>query len=909
MSTPNETILITVDIAANNARLVELTKQLNENRDAQKALTEAGKAGRITADELAAGQVRLKQTAAAIGQETRTLTKANQQQDAANKAATGSIVELRAQLATGTAAYNALSAAERDNTDAGQKLQATNKATSDQLKVLEAAIGDTRRNVGNYAGSIGPLIQELVKLQEQQKTVGEGSAEYKKVAQQIGFVSKAAQEAGAKAGLSYDQTQAKLKEYGDAVRPVIAEVVKLEKEQESLEEGSEAYTRIGFKLAGVEKKLEKIPVETKAFGAALKDAAGQSDVLGGALSKVTGLKEKYAQATSLAKLATGGEVTALGALRLALIATGLGALVVVLGSVVVFLTKTAEGTKLVENVMARVGAVVNVVTDRLGALGKAVMQVLSGDFSGAATTAKAALSGIGDEISREVTLAGDLSKARQQLDRDTASNIDTNKRLLNEVERLKNVRDNEFNTLQVRKKANEDAFAVELQREKTLADLARRRIAILKAEIDQRGGEAKVSLEQLKEYKEAQNELSDIQEDAAGKQNELITNRFQLNKDGLDKEKAAAAALEALRKKLDDAKLKSIEADIAAGKTREEAAAAALAREDAARVGALAKQEKDRTDKLAAAAASHARDLAMLERNLDQRRVLLETDRASGLVTQEQYDARLAVIDEGGFAARLLLARHYNQDANEADKARTRFHNTELEKQTTKERLEQGKRVAIAQAFGTELGALVAQSLTDAGQSLESFAGKFLILILDTLEKQVLAGQVAILVGSLAKEGIAGLIEAAALTATVTAAFEGVKAIISTQTSPGFATGGLITGPGTGTSDSIPARLSNGESVMNANTTAMFAPLLSHLNVLGGGVAFATGGLVPSAGRQGTPRANDGGFVARSLGSGLIDYTALASALERVNLSVGVRVIDQAAKKYNGPRSYGQLGG
>lgn len=53
-----------------------------------------------------------------------------------------------------------------------------------------------------------------------------------------------------------------------------------------------------------------------------------------------------------------------------------------------------------------------------------------------------------------------------------------------------------------------------------------------------------------------------------------------------------------------------------------------------------------------------------------------------------------------------------------------------------------------------------------------------------------------------------------------------------------FATGGYVSGAGTGTSDSIPVRVSNGESIMNANTTAMFGGLLSSLNQLGGGVPF-----------------------------------------------------------------------
>lgn len=60
----------------------------------------------------------------------------------------------------------------------------------------------------------------------------------------------------------------------------------------------------------------------------------------------------------------------------------------------------------------------------------------------------------------------------------------------------------------------------------------------------------------------------------------------------------------------------------------------------------------------------------------------------------------------------------------------------------------------------------------------------------------------------------------------------------------GLAKGGYVSGPGSGTSDSIPAMLSNGESVINAASTAMFAPLLSTINQIGGGRKFAQGGMV-----------------------------------------------------------------
>ena len=114
----------------------------------------------------------------------------------------------------------------------------------------------------------------------------------------------------------------------------------------------------------------------------------------------------------------------------------------------------------------------------------------------------------------------------------------------------------------------------------------------------------------------------------------------------------------------------------------------------------------------------------------------------------------------------------------------------------------------------------------------------------------------------------------AAVATTITTVLAGIASAISTVKSAKFATGGLVSGPGTGTSDSIPARLSNGESVINARSTAMFGPLLSSLNQAGGGVAFN-----PAAGGQ-----RDGyEFLA----------AAVAAGMKNVNLRVGVDEITQ----------------
>ncbi|MGO3031236.1 hypothetical protein [Pseudomonas helleri] len=66
----------------------------------------------------------------------------------------------------------------------------------------------------------------------------------------------------------------------------------------------------------------------------------------------------------------------------------------------------------------------------------------------------------------------------------------------------------------------------------------------------------------------------------------------------------------------------------------------------------------------------------------------------------------------------------------------------------------------------------------------------------------------------------------------------------------GFSTGGLISGPGTGTSDSILSRLSNGEYVMTADAVRMFGTgLLDQMNA-GQLPAFATGGGIGESGPQ-----------------------------------------------------------
>lgn len=133
-------------------------------KDEKKQLDEAGKsykAGTIGQDEYkkavgdaAKAQIELKKQLldvnASISDNNREIktntTLLNSQED--------SVDALRAQLAKNTKELNAMSAATRNNTDEGQKLVTETKEISDRLKDMEKAVGDNRRNVGNYAESI-----------------------------------------------------------------------------------------------------------------------------------------------------------------------------------------------------------------------------------------------------------------------------------------------------------------------------------------------------------------------------------------------------------------------------------------------------------------------------------------------------------------------------------------------------------------------------------------------------------------------------------------------------------------------------------------------------------------------------------------------------------------------------------
>lgn len=136
-------------------------------------------------------------------------------------------------------------------------------------------------------------------------------------------------------------------------------------------------------------------------------------------------------------------------------------------------------------------------------------------------------------------------------------------------------------------------------------------------------------------------------------------------------------------------------------------------------------------------------------------------------------------------------------------------------------------------------------------------------------------------VAASAGKGLFGLAEIATLVTTI---ISNMTAAIGIVNSAKFAKGGLVEGSGTGTSDSIPAMLSNGESVMTARATSMFAPLLSAINVAGGGVPIQV--------REKSSQALGEEMIARAIARGMKDVHPIVSVTEINKVGSQVKVVE-----------------
>lgn len=196
----------------------------------------------------------------------------------------------------------------------------------------------------------------------------------------------------------------------------------------------------------------------------------------------------------------------------------------------------------------------------------------------------------------------------------------------------------------------------------------------------------------------------------------------------------------------------------------------------------------------------------------------------------EIYDARFKLIDEEEKRLdELEQAKETNLTASERRRRALSKERATLEAQQESE---------LAQLENDRANAAADAAIKQANLNFALAAGQIAISTAEAIIKSVAESPITFGLPFSAFAAAAGAIQLAAANSARTTAIAqaeasrpGKSGAASVRVSK--ADGGLITGPGNGVSDSVPANLSNGEFVVNANATQRYLPLLTQLNQSG----------------------------------------------------------------------------
>lgn len=211
--------------------------------------------------------------------------------------------------------------------------------------------------------------------------------------------------------------------------------------------------------------------------------------LGGVKNYISNVNQKL---ITVAKTTT-GLTRVVKLLGTAMLGLGIGALLVVLASLVSWFTKTQKGVEAANKIMGALGATVNVLIDRASKLGSALVNLFTGNFKQAGNDAKSIFAGIGDEIVNETKQAWKLAEVLNEIDKREVMLSMSRAANRAEIEKLKKAADDQTLSTQERIKAAEKAAAMEKEDLKIQTDLAKARIANML-------GYTKVTKEALKTF-------------------------------------------------------------------------------------------------------------------------------------------------------------------------------------------------------------------------------------------------------------------------------------------------------------------------------------------------------------------------------------------------------------------------
>lgn len=160
-----------------------------------------------------------------------------------------------------------------------------------------------------------------------------------------------------------------------------------------------------------------------------------SDLANGNIKALPGL---FTGATT----AAGGFAKGLTGVKAALIATGIGAIIVALGTAIGAVTQyfreTEEGAIVWKKTMNTIKAYTEPVLGIIEALGKSIVMLLKGDFKGAWDNIKTAVAGVGEEYKKNAQLLKEVNAITEVMDKKTRESKREIAKLEREIADLKN---------------------------------------------------------------------------------------------------------------------------------------------------------------------------------------------------------------------------------------------------------------------------------------------------------------------------------------------------------------------------------------------------------------------------------------------------------------------------------------
>ena len=325
-------------------------------------------------------------------------------------------------------------------------------------------------------------------------------------------------------------------------------------------------------MGAVEKATEKANDAAEEYEDTLGDLAKETEVFG---VSINGISSAFKGSIKAVK----GSVTSLKGFKTALIATGVGAFVVVLGTLATAFASTSQGMALVEDVSSILANTWQVVIKRVGLLAKGLTQFFSGDFSKSFETLGDAVSGFGSEIAEAAKQGSILAQRERDLVTEKNALLVSQAAEIANLEKLRNFSDDVTQSLEDRIKATEKARAIIAKQSADNVAIAEKELQLFRDSNDL----TNLSIEQQKTLAELEAEIYIKRGEA------IATDTGELTK--LNGFKDELAALEADRRQVEADALAEIE------RKAEEAADAEVSRIEKVAAAKIKADKKVLSDK------------------------------------------------------------------------------------------------------------------------------------------------------------------------------------------------------------------------------------------------------------------------------------------------------------------------